>query len=172
MDVGIVLPVEGEQANRQTILAVARSAEDLGYHSIWVTDRLLKPLSPPGGYPYSQDRGQIAFRPDRNWLDPMAVMGLVAGATSRVQIGTSVLVLPYRNPIVVAQEAASLDALSDGRIVLGVGIGWMAEEFAAVGVSVQERARRAEEYIALMRKLWAHPEGTSFTGRSSDPDRR
>ena len=165
MDVGIVLPVEGEQAHRENILAVARSAEGLGYHSVWVTDRLLKPLSHPGGYPYSQDRGQIAFRPDRNWLDPVAVMGLVAGITSRVQIGTSVLVLPYRNPIVLAQEAASLDALTGGRILLGVGIGWMAEEFAAVGVAVQERARRSDEYIALMRKLWAHPGGTSFCGQ-------
>lgn len=167
MQVGVVLPVEGDQARRDVIMAAATEAERLGYHSVWTTDRMLKPLHQPGGYPYGTERGQVAFRADRNWLDPVAVMGLVAGVTSRVQIGTNVLVLPYRNPVVLAQEMASLDALTGGRILLGVGVGWMAEEFTALGVPKSERGARTDEYIRLMRELWASPGGVSFHGRFS-----
>jgi probable F420-dependent oxidoreductase len=165
MDVGVMLPVEGDVASRQNILDAARAAEDQGFHSVWVSDRMLKPVAPAAGYPYSAERGAIAFRPDRNWLDPIAVMGLVTAVTSRVQIGTNVLVLPYRNPVVLAQEAASLDFLSDGRILLGVGVGWMQEEFDALGVPRSERGRRTDEYIRQLRDLWSSPEGVTTRGR-------
>src|ERR1700755_3502050 len=109
MDVGVVLPVEGDQASLTAVLAVAREAEALGFDSVWTTDRILNPAEPPGGYPYAQERGAVAFRPDRNWLEPIAVMGAVLAVTQRVRIGTNVLVLPYRQPIVLAQEIATLD---------------------------------------------------------------
>jgi probable F420-dependent oxidoreductase len=164
MDIGVMLPVEGDLAGRQLILDAARQAEDLGFHSVWVSDRMLKPTQPVSGYPYSAQRGEIAFRADRNWLDPIAVMGMVTAVTSRVQIGTNVLVLPYRNPIVLAQEAASLDFLSDGRLLLGVGVGWMREEFDALGVPMSERGRRTDEYIRQLRDLWSNPEGVTTRG--------
>jgi probable F420-dependent oxidoreductase len=165
MDVGVMLPVEGEAAGRQAILDAASAAEALGYHSVWVSDRMLKPIELPEGYPYSATRARTAFRRDRNWLDAVAVMGLVAGVTSQVKIGTHVLVLPYRNPIVLAQEAATLDALTGGRILLGIGIGWMEKEFAALGIPKKQRGDRADEYISIMRELWSHPDGASFRGR-------
>jgi probable F420-dependent oxidoreductase len=167
MEIGVVLPVEGDLAVCEAIVAAATEAERLGYDSVWTTDRLLQPLHQPSGYPYGQERGRVAFHAGRNWLDPIAVMGLVAGITSRIQIGTNVLVLPYRNPIVLAQEVASLDALSGGRIQLGVGVGWMAEEFAALGVPKTERGARTDEHIRLMRELWANPGGVTFRGRFS-----
>jgi len=165
MDVGVMLPIEGEVASRRAILESASAAEALGYHSVWVSDRMLKPVELPEGYPYSPTRARTAFRPERNWLDAIAVMGLVAGVTSRVKIGTHVLVLPYRNPIVLAQEAATLDALTDGRILLGIGVGWMEKEFAALGVPKRQRGDRTDEYISIMRELWSHPDGASFRGR-------
>jgi probable F420-dependent oxidoreductase len=165
MELGFVLPVEGAIATRRAVLDTARAAEASGADSIWTTDRILQPGAPPGGYPYSEDRGAIAFRTGRNWFEPVATMGLVAGVTERVRIGTNVLVVPYRHPVVLAQELATLDALSGGRILLGVGIGWMAEEFAALGVPRAERGARTDEAIALMRELWRSPDAVRFEGR-------
>lgn len=165
MRLGFVLPVEGAIATRRNVLDTARAAEASGADSVWTTDRILQPGAPPGGYPYSEDRGAIAFRTGRNWLEPVATMGLVAGVTERVRIGTNVLVVPYRHPVVLAQELATLDALSDGRILLGAGIGWMAEEFASLGVPRTERGARTDEAIRLMRQLWRSPDAVRFEGR-------
>lgn len=168
MDVGVALPVEGDQAGLALLAEAAREAEHLGFHSIWATDRLMTPRQPPAGYPYSPARGAIAFRNDRNWLGPISVMGVVTGLTTTIKIGTNVLVLPYRHPIVLAQEIATLDWLSGGRIILGVGIGWMREEFDALGVDRRERAERTDEHICLMRQLWANTGPTSFHGKFTD----
>jgi len=165
MELGFVLPVEGRIATRQAVLDAARAAEACGADSVWTTDRILQPGAPPGGYPYSEDRGAIAFRTGRAWLEPVATMGIVAGVTERVRIGTNVLVVPYRHPVVLAQELATLDALTEGRILLGAGIGWMTEEFAALGVPRAERGARTDEAIALMRELWRSPEPVRFEGR-------
>ncbi len=165
MRLGFVLPVEGPVATRAAVLDAARAAEASGADSVWTTDRILQPGAPPGGYPYSADRGAIAFRTGRAWLEPVATMGLVAGVTERVRIGTNVLVVPYRHPVVLAQELATLDALSEGRILLGAGIGWMADEFAALGVPRSERGARTDEAIRLMRELWRSPDAVSFAGR-------
>jgi len=165
MRIGFVLPVEGRIATRARVLDTARAAEAEGADSVWTTDRILQPGAPPGGYPYSLDRGAIAFRTGRMWLEPIATMGLVAGVTERVRIGTNVLVVPYRQPFVLAQELATLDALSGGRIILGAGIGWMAEEFTALGVPLTERAPRTDEAISLMRALWRSPDSMTFEGR-------
>ncbi|QNO36883.1 TIGR03619 family F420-dependent LLM class oxidoreductase [Protaetiibacter sp. SSC-01] len=165
MKLGFVLPVEGAVASRAAVLDTARAAEASGADSVWTTDRILQPGAPPGGYPYSEDRGAIAFRTGRAWFEPIATMGLVAGVTERVRIGTNVLVVPYRHPVVLAQELATLDALSDGRILLGAGIGWMAEEFAALGVPRSERGPRTDEAIRLMRELWRSSDAVRFDGR-------
>jgi probable F420-dependent oxidoreductase len=165
MRYGVVLPVEGPSATPESIAAMATAAERLGADSVWVTDRILMPWSPPGGYPYSADRGAVAFDPHRLWLEAVATMGFVAGLTSRVRIGTNVLVLPYRSPVVLAHELATLDRLSGGRMQLGVGIGWMTEEFAALGVDRTERGSRTDEGIDLLRALWSTDGPVEFDGR-------
>ena len=104
-------------------------------------------------YPYSVD-GQIAVPAEADWLDPLVGLSFVAAATLRIEIATGVLLLPEHNPVLLAKQAASLDALSGGRLTLGVGVGWSREEFAALGVPFGRRGERATEYVAAMRTLW------------------
>ncbi len=165
MDIGISLPTVGPAGEREFVLDVARAAERLGFHSVWTTDHIAFPKVRTTEYPYQESTTELAFSPGMDWLDPIAVMGVVAGATERITIGTSVLVVPYRHPVVLAQELASLDRLSEGRIVLGVGSGWMDEEFAAVGVPKRERGARTDESIDLMQRLWEATGPISFDGR-------
>jgi len=165
VDIGISLPTVGPAGEREFVLDVARAAERLGFHSVWTTDHIAFPKVRTTEYPYQESTTELAFSPGMDWLDPIAVMGVVAGATERITIGTSVLVVPYRHPVVLAQELASLDRLSEGRIVLGVGSGWMDEEFAAVGVPKRERGARTDESIDLMQRLWEATGPISFDGR-------
>lgn len=166
IDVGITLPAVGPAGDREFILMVAEAADRLGYHSIWTTDHVVFPANRVSAYPYERSTTGQFLHAGIAWLDPIAVMGVVTGATERVQIGTSVLIVPYRNPLVLANELATLDRLSSGRILLGVGVGWMDEEFEALGVPKRERGRRTDEYLEAMRLLWAGPGPTSFEGRS------
>ena len=165
MDIGISLPTVGPAGEREFVLDVARAAERLGFHSVWTTDHIAFPKVRTTEYPYQESTTELAFSPGMDWLDPIAVMGVVAGATERITIGTSVLVVPYRHPVVLAQELASLDRLSEGRIVLGVGSGWMDQEFAAVGVPKRERGARTDESIDLIHRLWEATGPISFDGR-------
>jgi len=164
LNVGVVLPVEGEHATRDNVLEAARVADELGFHSVWATDRILKPSAQPSGYPYSKVRGAVAFRADRNWLEPIVVMSMAAAVTRDVMVGTHVLVLPYRQPAVLAQEVASIDWLSGGRVILGVGSGWMNEEFTALGIERSQRGPMTDEAIDLLRTLWTG-DAITFDGR-------
>lgn len=165
MDIGISLPSVGPAADREFVLEIARAADDLGYHSVWVSDHIILPKDRKSTYPYPESTTEVAFSPGILWLDPVAVMGVVAGATERVVIGTNVLVLPYRSPLVLANEVATLDLLSEGRIILGVGVGWMDEEFAALGIPRSERGARTDEYMEVLRLLWSSNNAVSFDGR-------
>ncbi len=104
-------------------------------------------------YPYSGD-GSFPYAPDQNWLDPMVALGYLAGMTQTIRLGTSVTVLPMRHPIVTAKQIVSADHLSGGRVIFGVGVGWMAEEFALLGESFRDRGRRTNEYLQLIKTLW------------------
>ena len=117
---------------------------------------------PRSRYPYSAD-GKIAVPPDADWLDPLLGLSFIAAHTGRIRLATGILLLPEHNPLVVAKQAATLDVLSGGRFVLGVGIGWSAEEFEALGVPFARRGARTDEYIAAMRRAWAS-EVASFYG--------
>ena len=165
MDIGIAIPSVGPLGEREIVLDVIRHAEAQGFHSVWTQDHIAFPKVRESVYPYPETTTELAFSPGMDWLDPVAVMGFAAGATERLVIGTSVLVLPYRNPVVLAAELASLDRLSEGRIVLGIGSGWMDEEFAAVGVPKKERGARTDEAIELLRALWSATDHISFDGR-------
>ena len=137
-------------------LALARRAEDLGYGSWWAQDHVVLPTG--AGAPID---------PTTPVVDPLVHLAHVAAVTSRITLGTAVVVLPQRNPLVLAKQAASLDALSGGRVVLGVGAGWLAAEMTAVGVPPQERGARTDEYLDAMTALWTEP-APAFHGRHVD----
>lgn len=160
---GFSLQGRGTLADRETITTLAGRAEHLGYDSIWVTDRLLIPVQSRSTYPYSET-GTFPLGPDEPWLEPLTAITYLATITQRIAVGTSVLVIPYRHPVQTAKALATADYLSGGRIILGAGIGWWREEFAALGVSFQDRARRTAEYLTIMKEIWTKPR-VVFEGR-------
>jgi probable F420-dependent oxidoreductase len=137
----------------EIIRAVAIAAEEHGFATLWAGEHVVMVDSPGSRYPYSAD-GRIAVAADADWLDPMLALTYAAAVTSRIALATGVLLLPEHNPVVTAKRAATLDVLSGGRFTLGVGIGWSAEEFAALGVPFARRGRRTAEYVAAMRAVW------------------
>jgi probable F420-dependent oxidoreductase len=153
MEFGLHLPNAGPFANGPDILRVAQAAEELGYHSVWLFDHLFTPTNLESKYPYTAD-GSYPMLPEFPFYDPVAVMGALAGATQRIKFGTRVLIATYRHPVVLAKELATTDAIAGGRMILGVGAGWMAEEFDAVDVPMDERFARLDEHVALMREAW------------------
>jgi probable F420-dependent oxidoreductase len=147
-------------------LAVADAAERLGYDSVWVHDHVVMPSNVTSRYLYN-DTGDSPFRVDQHIYDPLAVMAAIGARTSRVRIGTSVLIVPYRNPLVLAKSLATIDQISRGRVILGIGVGWMAEEFVALGIGElwSERGRVTDEFIAVCKDLWTQTGPSSFHGR-------
>ena len=160
---GFSLQGRGVLAGREAITSLAQRAEALGYDSIWVTDRLLIPVQSASAYPYSAS-GAFPLGPDEPWLEPLTAVTYLAAVTRRIGVGTSVLVVPYRNPVHTAKALATADHLSGGRIILGAGIGWWREEFAAVGVPFEARAARTLEYLRVMKAIWSAPR-VAFEGR-------
>lgn len=160
---GWSLQGRGLLAGREAITTLARRAEALGYDSIWVTDRLLIPVESRPGYPYSPT-GAFPLGPDEPWLEALTAVTYLATITERIQVGTSVLVIPYRNPVHTAKALATADYLSGGRVILGAGIGWWREEFEGLGVPFESRAARTVEYLRLMKEIWTRPR-VAFDGR-------
>jgi probable F420-dependent oxidoreductase len=152
MKVGISLPQLGPQASPENLVKVARRAEELGYDSVWVLERLLWPLAPKEPYPAAPD-GRLP-ETYQSVLDPIETLTFVAAHTARVQLGTSVLVLPYHSPIQLARRIASLDVLSNGRTLVGVGAGWSRDEFEAAGTPFERRGARCDEFLRAMIELW------------------
>jgi probable F420-dependent oxidoreductase len=139
--------------------------ESYGFDSLWVSDHVVVPRNLTSRYPYSPD-GSFPVPPDIPFLEPLATLLFVAAITERVQLGTTVLVLPMRNPIVTAKTLATLDVLSNGRLILGVGAGWMREEFELLDVPFERRGVRLDEYLQTVKALWTE-EHPSFQGRFS-----
>lgn len=162
MRLGIALPHFGPYATPQAIVTVSRKAEALGFASLWVLDRLLWPIQPVSKYP-GNPRGEMPS-PMQNTYDPLIVLSFAAAHTERLFLGTSVLVAAYRNPAVTAKMAATLDLLSNGRVILGLGVGWSADEFEAVGRSIEARNEQADEFIEVLRELWKNKENC-FEGK-------
>jgi probable F420-dependent oxidoreductase len=146
----------------EVIRAVATAADARRFATLWCGEHIVMVDKPRSRYPYSAD-GTIAVPPEADWLDPLLGLSFIAAHTSRVRLASGILLLPEHNPLIVAKQAATLDVLSDGRFVLGVGVGWSAEEFEALGVPFARRGARTDEYIAAMRRLWAD-EVASFDG--------
>jgi probable F420-dependent oxidoreductase len=165
VEFGISLPGRGPLAKSDTVLAMAARADTLGYASVFVTDHIVLPASMARSvYPYSATR-QLPGGAAQDYLEPLALLGALARETKRARLGTSVLVIPYRHPLVTAKILATLDRLSGGRIILGAGVGWLREEFEAVGAPpFEERGAVTDEYLTLMRKTWT-TDPVSFQGR-------
>ena len=160
---GFSLQGRGVLAGREALTTLAKRAEALGYDSIWVTDRMLIPVQSRSVYPYSPT-GAFPLGPDEPWLEPLTAVTYLATITERISVGTSVLVIPYRNPIFTAKALATADYLSGGRVILGAGVGWWREEFAALGVPFEDRAARTVEYLTIMKEIWTRPR-VAFEGR-------
>ena len=152
MHVGLQLDHSGPGATASRVLAQARHAEANGLDSVWLFDHVLTPVTLTSTYPYDATYPMDAADP---FLDPLGVIGVVAGATARIQIGTQVLVAPYRHPIVLGKVLATIEQFAPGRLLCGLGSGWMREEFDALGVPFAGRGVRMDEYVAALRTVWS-----------------
>jgi probable F420-dependent oxidoreductase len=141
------------QTQPSSLAAVARKAEELEFDSLWIPEHIILPVKYESPYPYSSS-GRMPAPPETPLHDPMLALAFVAGITTKVKLATGIYVLPIRNPFTTAKAVASLDVLSGGRFIFGVGIGWLEEEFSAVGMNFKDRAMRTREYIALMKELF------------------
>ena len=142
--------------DQDSALEIARQADALGFDSIWGGEHVIRPTELESRYPYSED-GQMPGEAETPIPDPLIWLAYVAAAAPRVRLGTCILILPQRNPLVLAKELATLDHLSGGRVELGIGVGWLEEEFDALGVPWARRGARTDDYIQAMRALWAGP---------------
>ncbi|UYN97453.1 MAG: LLM class F420-dependent oxidoreductase [Enhydrobacter sp.] len=162
MRYGFYLPTRGPAATREGVLALAREGERLGLHSAMIADHVVFPVASDSPYPYTLD-GKHPSAGDA--LETFAILGVVAGATERLRLVTSVLVLPYRNPVLTAKMVASLDVLSGGRVTLGVGVGWLKEEFEALdSPDFDRRGAVTDEWLTIFKQLWTRSPA-SFEGR-------
>ncbi|MGH7771350.1 MAG: LLM class F420-dependent oxidoreductase [Candidatus Binatia bacterium] len=163
MKFGVFLPISGRAAGPATLMEAARSAEALGYDSVWTADRIIIPWQINTLYPYSEGQSFIV-PPDRPFLEPLTCLAFLAGCTEKISLGMSVLVLPYRHPLYWAKVSTTIDHLSKGRLILGVGVGWMVEEFDALEVPFEERGRLSDEQLDIINLLWKE-ERPRFEGR-------
>lgn len=163
MKFGVFLPVSGRASGPETLVEAARSAESWGFDSVWAADRIIIPWEIRTPYPYSETP-QFIVPPDRPFLEPLTCLAFLAGRTERVRLGVSVLVMPYRNPLYWAKIASTIDTLSRGRFLLGVGVGWMKEEFDALGSAFEHRGAVSDEQLEIVKRLW-EDERPQYEGR-------
>ena len=147
-------------------LEICRRAEAAGFESVWGGEHVILPTTIESRYPYTVD-GKIPAEPDTPIPDPLIWLAFAAAAAPTLRLGTCILIVPQRNPVILAKELATLDQLSGGRVELGLGVGWLKEEFDALGVPWERRGARNDEYIAAMRALWAGPHA-EFHGQFVD----
>lgn len=164
MRIGTQPANSGPQATPEILGEFAELAERLGFDSLLVTDHIVLPVEYASPYPYDAS-GRMRVGPDADYYEPLSLIGFLAGRTRRIKLGTSVLIAAYRNPVVTARYLACLDRLSGGRLVIGLGAGWMAEEFAAVNAApFAERGAVTDEVIEVYRTIW-RDQPASFEGR-------
>ena len=161
MRLGFSLPQHGTGIGPEALTTVAQRAEALGFESLWVAERLLWPLAPRTPYPASPD-GRLPEQA-KSQLDPLETLAFVAAQTHRVRLGTSIVNLPFHNPLVLARRFATLDVLSGGRVCVGLGNGWSADEFEAAGVPTERRGKRIDEALAVLKAVWTS-EPIEFNG--------
>lgn len=160
MRFGFYLPTRGELANRAAIGTLARAGEAAGFHSAMVADHVVFPVTSQSVYPYTVS-GEHPSHGDA--LEQFAILAFVAGITEQLRLVSSVTILPYRNPVLTAKMLATIDVLSEGRLTVGVGVGWLEEEFAALGAEFARRGAVSDEYLRILRLLWTQSPA-SFAG--------
>jgi probable F420-dependent oxidoreductase len=151
MKVGMFLPQVGEYATKENILYIAKEAEKEGVDSLWVLDRLLWPLKPKTPYAATHD-GTLPVE-YQNVLDPLTTLTYVAGVTERILLGTSIIDMFFQNPVQLGKRFATLDVLSDGRTIAGLGIGWSKDEYEVSGVPYKDKGTRADEFLQVLKKI-------------------
>jgi len=156
MHIGVFAPVGNPFATPEYLQTLGESAEEYGFHSIWVAEHVVLFDGYASRYPYSAD-GKIPLTGESGFLDPFNALSFLAAATKQVRLGTGICLVPQRNPVYTAKDVATLDWLSKGRVDFGVGIGWLAEEFDALGVPFERRGDRCRAYLEVMRRLWCDP---------------
>lgn len=164
MKFGVSLINRGQMAQPAIMTRFAQKAENLGFASLTISDHIVIPKSMPENYPYHPE-GEFAWEAARDYYEPLATLMYLAGATKSIRLGTSVLIISYRNPITTAKMLSSIDALSGGRVFVGVGTGWWEDEYKALGIGghFAERGARTDEYIRIYRNLWTE-ENPAFQG--------
>ena len=155
MDIGCHLPTQGPVATREALLTFAREAERHRMASLWVSDHVIFPRTATGNYP----GGRFPHPPDKAYLEPVAVLAAAAVCTSHAKLGASVFILGHRHPVVMAKMLTTIDALSSGRLICGVGVGWWKEEMDILGAPFHARGRQADEMLKIFKELWTadHP---------------
>ena len=166
MKYGIQLAGGASVSQRAALKKVAAAAEDLGFDSVLIGDHIVIPKKIASPWPYDEYVGgktPYSVYTDMVWLDPFDTMAFLAAVTERVRLGISVVIVPYRHPFDVARRVATLDVLSGGRFVLGIGVGWLEEEFRLLGIPFAKRGARTREYVAMMQALWTQ-DAPRFSG--------
>jgi probable F420-dependent oxidoreductase len=143
----------GAGARPDVVAAVARASEQRGVSTLWCGEHVVMIEGPDSRYPYASD-GRIAVPRDADWSDPLVLLAYAAAVTTHIRLATGVLLLAEHHPLIVAKQAASVDVLSQGRLMLGIGIGWSAKEFEALGIPFARRAARTRDYVQALRCLW------------------
>ncbi len=174
MKIGIFgINIGGESVARK-MLPLAQKAEEVGVESVWTGEHVIVPVDYASRYPYSSD-GKLPASPETNFVDPLIALTHIAAQTEHLRLGTGINILPQSNPLLLAKQAASLDALSGGRLMLGLGVGWLEEEFQALGAPFSRRGARTDDYLAAMKKVWSgevvehRSEFLSWSGFKSHP---
>jgi probable F420-dependent oxidoreductase len=153
MKIGLFAPLAGPFATGEYLKLLGSAAEERGFHSLWVAEHAVLFDAYGSRYPYSAD-GRIPAPPESGMLEPFSSLSFLSAVTSRIRLGTGICLLPQRNPVYVAKEAANVDFLSGGRLDLGVGVGWLAEEFRAVAAPFERRGARTRSYVEVVKRLW------------------
>ncbi len=163
MRIGLFAGLASPAATPDYIAALARGAEERGFCELWVAEHVVLFDEHESAYPYDPS-GRFPIRGDAGLLDPFPALGMLAALTESIRIGSGICLVPQRNPVYTAKEVATVDWLSNGRLDFGVGVGWLAEEFAALGAPFEHRGTRTVEYLEVMKSLWCD-EVSSYDGR-------
>jgi probable F420-dependent oxidoreductase len=159
MDIGCHLPNQGPLATRTALTTFAAAAEQRGVASLWVSDHVIFPRTATGNYP----GGRFPHPPDKPYLEPAALLAAAAVCTTRARLGSSVFILGHRHPVVMAKMLTTIDALSEGRLIVGVGVGWWKEELEILGAPFHRRGRQADEALRVFKALWTQ-DNPAFDG--------
>ena len=153
MEIGIAIP---RLPDAPGLKRFVECAEELGFESVLAGDHIVLPTAGTNQYPYTSD-GSFSRPTDEPFLETMTLLGYLAACTSRIKLGSTVIILPYRNPVVQAKMFASLDVLTNGRIICGVGVGWLEKEFEILGLDYHQRGAMTDEFLEIMMALWTQP---------------